>query len=136
MTPDIVRSVVKRHMKSTAHFILAESGAPCPVEVQSVGNEAIIGWYVNPASADPATLVFTTEAVHIARPTETLRVPINSIESCSQPDSKEAPRGLFVVAGDKECFLPVAGSHGDEGQFKDAYNLFSVIRELLLVERT
>ena len=123
-------------MKSTAQFISAESGAPCPVEIQIVGKEAIIGWYVNPASADPATLVFTTEAIHIARPTETLRVSIDSIESCSQPDSKEAPVGLFVVAGDRECFLPVDGSHGDEGQFKDAYNLFSVIRGLLPVERT
>jgi hypothetical protein len=136
MTPEIVRSVVKRHMRSTDSFVSPEAGARCPVEVELVGDEALVGWYTNPPEEEPATLVFTTMAIHVVVPGEKRRLAIDDFTSCLQPDSKEVPKGLCVLVGECEHFLPAAGSHGKDGHFKDAYNLFAVIRGLLPADRT
>ncbi len=136
MTPQIVRSVVRRHLKSTHHFVLAESSAQCPVNVNLNRSESIVGWYSNPPGEQQALLVFTTESIHVIRGDDMYRLNVKELESCTQPDSKESPKGIMVVALGKECFLPMAGSHGNDGQFKDAYNLFSMVRGLLPAKQT
>ncbi len=131
MTPEIVRSVVQRHLKSTMHFTSARSGEKCPVEPDLMEDEEVVGWYTNPPGEQVATLVFTTRAIHVACGDQTKRLDIDTFESCAQPASKVSPKGLSLMASGERIFLPAAGSFGDEGQFKDAYVLFSVLRALL-----
>lgn len=130
MNPAIVESIVKRHMKSTEHFVAASQGT-CPIKLALRPGETVVGWYTNPAAAEPASLVFTGHAIYVVRPDGEDRIELEDLSECSQPDSKISPTGIAVRAGERSYFLPAAGCHGPDGKFKDAYNLFAVMRALV-----
>ncbi len=130
--PLLVGSVIRRHLRPTSGFRVAEPGAVPPNGFHAADGEDVIGWYIN----EPAgpLVVFTTIAIHVVSDAKDAKVettPLDDLLDYELPASKRSAEGVFVRTPSGKRFLPMRGAHGVDGRFPDAWSLVQVLRVLV-----
>ena len=131
----LMSSVVRRNMKPSPRFVVAAASDEKAHEVSGLleEGESLVGWYTNPVPWEREVVVFSDRAMYVRTPTGTQRIAWQEITDYELPKSKTTVDGVRVRMGDRFVFVRMAGSHGPDGKFKDAFQLTMVLQ--LLVNR-
>jgi hypothetical protein len=128
MSDPIVTSVILRCMKGSLNFVRGGAFVPVANALPLEPGEVIVGTYQ--AFASQPVIVFTETALHIVDRDHHTRLAWGDIIGYESPKPRTADGVLLRTASGTQ-FVPMAGSFGPEGKFKDAFNLAMVLRSLL-----
>lgn len=129
LTHSIVSSVILRNMRTTPNFTRGDGLVPTDVALRLVSGESIVGTYRDPAN-DRSSLVFTDVALYVVEDRQLRRIAWADIVGYESPPKSDT-RGIELRTATGHEFVPIAGSSGPEGKFKDAFHLAMVLRSLL-----
>jgi hypothetical protein len=130
MTTGIMGSVVLRHMKRSPHFLRGAVALPAG-QLRLLPGEVVIGTYENPPPWNECRLVFTDAAIIIVDGDQVVRILWDDIVDYETLDPSAPIDGVRLRTRKGREFARIAGSYGQEGKFKDAFNLAMVLRSLL-----
>jgi hypothetical protein len=130
----LIEFVVRRHLKATGKYQEAKLGGTPPRLDGLVDEETLWGWYTNPPPHSDCKLVFTSAAIYALEGEASERLPLDDIEDCVSPTSKQGLAGLTVVVNGRSHFLRVFGSYG-EGEISDAFALYQVMYRVVSANR-
>ena len=117
-------------MKHVPTFNRGEALPELPLQLELDPRETVIGWYRNPAPWEDHVLVFSDAALYSLAPSEFIRLAWKDVMGYQSPESKIDLSGVRVRTPEGFCFVRIAGSHGPEGKFKDAFGLMMVLRAM------
>jgi len=132
MESAIVSSLVRRHMKGMDAFVFAAPAVDVPVRVELVEGESLIGWYQNPPPWERCFVLFGTRSMYLSEDAGIARVVMDDIVDYELPKSKKNVPGVKVVTCSGSFFVRMAGVHGKDGEFSDAFRLVMFFHALLL----
>jgi len=92
----------------------------------------VIGWYRNPPPWAGHVMVFTTDAIQVINQMSETPIPFADVTDYSI-GPKLTAEGISVRTSESEVFVPMAGAHGPDGKYRDAFALFTILH--LIVER-
>ena len=129
----LVYSVVRRHMKKTSPgaFTVADATMETPAKLALGPGESVIGWYRNPPPWEQQVIVFTSEAFYLVDDGQVERLPITDLTGYESPKSKTDVTGIRVLTKNGFHFVRIAGCHGPNGNYKDAFSFIMVVRALV-----
>ena len=128
--PLAVASVIRRHLRATEAFTAAHGDARPPRAVP-VGDEPLVGWYVNPPPDDSEWVLFTERAIYVVAGANVRRIPLDEIVAYELPESKTAATDVVIDTRSGRDRIPMRGRHGPNGRFTDAWSLVQVLHVLV-----
>jgi hypothetical protein len=115
-------------MKHAEGFVRSAAPPDLGQTAEIPADEGVIGWYRNPAPFDDCYLVFSTDALFLVNSSSTTRVAWKDILGYESPELKGTVTGVTIRTRAGALFVPIAGSHGPGGKFKDAFSLVMVLQ--------
>jgi hypothetical protein len=131
--PLLVGSVIRRHLRPTSGFRVAEPGVLPPHGFRAAEGEEVIGWYIDEPCGP--SVIFTTVAFHIVSDGQVETILLADVLDYELPASKRKAEGVVVRTPSGRHLVPMSGAHGDHGRFPDAWNLVQVLH-VLVKDRT
>jgi hypothetical protein len=132
MADAITASVVLRSMRGSPNFVRGDARVPGELRRHLRSDEVVVGTYQNPEAGEPCLIVFTDVAINIIEG-ELLarRISWADVVGYESPKADSKIEGVKLQTRDGIYVVPIAGSFGPGGKFKDAFNLAMVFRSLL-----
>jgi hypothetical protein len=124
-------SLIRRHLKACDRFTQPGEGKSLPSSLAAPEGEALVGWYSNPPPWEDDWLLFTDQAIHAYTRTEHVRIAWQNIIDYKTPSSKTNVNGVTLRTKDFERFIRVAGSHGANHEYRDAFSLTMLLNTLV-----
>lgn len=124
-----IGSVIRRHLRPTGGFQVAEPGALPPCGFRPANGEELIGWYINQPPSP--CVIFTNVALHVLGDDRVESVSFDDLIDYELPKSKRSANGVVVRTSSARLLVPMTGTHGADGRFPDAWSLVSVLQVLV-----
>lgn len=132
MADAITASVILRSMRGSPNFERGDARAAGELRRHLGSDEVIVGTYQNPEPGERYLIVFTDAAINIVEGEQLARrILWVDVVSYEAPKAASKIEGVKLETRDGIYVVPIAGSFGPEGKFKDAFNLAMVFRSLL-----
>ncbi|MCB9593941.1 MAG: hypothetical protein H6719_14505 [Sandaracinaceae bacterium] len=125
---ELIRSLVRRHLRRASGFVVAAEGSPLPVGAEP--DEVRLGDYRNPAPWEAHTLVFTDVALYAEGRPPTYRLRWADVVDYELPPSKEGSVGVRILTPSGFAFARMAGTAGPTGNVKDVFGLIMILKTL------
>jgi hypothetical protein len=132
MARPIVASVILRSMRGSPNFDRGDSRVPGELRRHLRPDEVVVGTYHALEPRNRYLLVLTDVAINILEGEQLLRrISWSDVVSYEARKADGDIDGVTLQTSNGSYRVPVAGSYGPEGKFKDAFNLAMVLRSLL-----
>jgi hypothetical protein len=132
MADAIVASVILRSMRGSPNFERGDARAPGALRRHLGPDETVVGTYQAPEAGDVCLVVLTDVAINILEGDQLVRRIIwSDVIDYESPKTDSRTQGVNLQTRDGSYHVPIAGSYGPEGKFKDAFNFAMVFRSLL-----
>jgi hypothetical protein len=127
----IMHSLILRNMKHARGFDTGGAATAMAASLPIGANEQLVGVYRNPPPWQTSSLLLTDEAIYaVDQGAAPRRIAWAEIVDYDGPPDKREVENVTVRTRTESITLRIAGSHGPDGKFKDAFSFGQILNVL------